>query len=472
MLPRRCPGVFVAARHATATGLSSKPRGKQHGHRHFPDVLPVNDDPENENLMEFTDAMMQHERFNKDLRIISKAERLKELPPTKAQRAVLEQRLNRQLSGQIRAAEIASQVRLRLEEEMKRLQGEMLVGDELPETVDRVTVTHIGTLDGFDEPILPHVVLTRAKALAYEEELGMTLCVEDLSEECDEAVCRMRHLKPYLARQARMRIAQSTAQLQQNRDRDLEVQHVEFRAGIEDCNTRQKCNEVCRLLTKGFRVRIVARNCVTSVDSAEMLHFLVEAINATAHVDGAPDGKPYVTFAMGAPMFSKNAASCMLVVLAEGKPTQIIDQLTVVQMGSAVDRAEDEAFEREVSDEGEGMRGLMEESRRRKFWGVQEDFLTAKLRRGDVMDKHDFDVAPVTNHDTQQMEYHNKMREVGVKREVVEGYDGETMFGEHQWQSPAEAQRRREGSMEDAMMELSPGPDGQPREFLHGPSPF
>ena len=417
--------------------------------------------------MEFSDPMMRHEKYSSGMRIVSRSERLSEQGVTQAQQKLLEERLSRQLAGKIRVDEIAAAIKQDLPDAVKEMKEAILVSDEIPE-VQSVTITHIGTLDGHDEPIYPHVVLSRAKALQYEKELEMTLCVEDMNEECNAVVCRMRHLDAYVTRVCRAKIANKTAQMQQNTDQNTEIESVIIRANIADYALVKKCKQICSRLYEGSKVRITAKNCITAQDSAYLLQFICQSVKETSY--GAAS-TPYVSFHMGVPMFSKLAASCILTPLEEGS-TQLIEGTTMMQMAVAVDRADDEDFERECSGETASKRVAMEESRRRMFYGLQEDFLSRKQRDPDLIEKYMPWEEPTDNKDAQQLEYDAAMQQAGENKAQKETYAGNLFGGAQQYQSPQEYLDMQEGTPQDAEMDLSPGTHSAPRTFFHAASPF
>ncbi|KAJ9450856.1 hypothetical protein DIPPA_14819 [Diplonema papillatum] len=421
-------------------------------HADYPPYMPVDDDEE---LMDFTDPMMRHERFNRDLRINHPNERLL----SDAQREVLEARLNRQLEGKIRAKEIEHRIASLLDERKAGIRSKILVGDEIPEAAAHATITHIGTLDGFEEAVEP-VRLTRGKALRYAAELDMALCVTGFSEDGTEAVCRLRHLNAWLTRRARARIALETSQMQVNADREHATVEYSIRAHIEQGHLAEKGILVCDDLHAKRRVRITVRNCVSCRDAAELLLHVCWTVHQMSFAGG---GKPAAAFYMGAPMFDLFGASSVLTPLGEGRKTQLIDARTMLELGNAVQQARDEEFEKNVAEAGESQRIAMEESRRRMFYGVQEDFLSSKLRDNTIIASTDPWSLPVTNSDLQTMEITNAMRLAGQSQEQIDEYTAPMDFGEHKLIKPDDLREATMGTASDHDVELSPGPDGSTR---------
>eukprot|EP01059_Diplonema_ambulator_P016144 TRINITY_DN27468_c0_g1_i1.p1 TRINITY_DN27468_c0_g1~~TRINITY_DN27468_c0_g1_i1.p1 ORF type:complete len:461 (+),score=70.60 TRINITY_DN27468_c0_g1_i1:40-1422(+) len=428
-------------------------------HGDYPSVLNTEYNGE----MDFDDPMMRHMKYNRDIRMLSKGEqRLR-----RDQVEVLEQRWEKQIKGRIRAAEITERVKALREERMAKIKEGMLIGDEIPETASKVTITHIGTLDGFDEPVAP-VDLTRSAARKYEEELGMSLCLTALSEDASHAICRLRHLMSYLARTARQEIALETSQMQRNSDRESPIIEYPIRANIQSKNLIYKCYEICERLYDNNRVRIVARNCTNCIDSAELLLHICRVLDAVATGDDCvnPIDKKdsFVSFSMGAPVFSNLTCSCVLIPLGDGKPSQLISHDTMMAMARSVQQSRDEMFERQVTEEG-GVSGrtTLEESRRRMFYGAQEDFLSSKARDETIEARLDPWLLPPSNADIRNMEHDAEMRLAGHQQSLIPTADADYTTGEHVFIHPDKLREGFVGSEDDFEIELTPGPDGKTR---------
>eukprot|EP01064_Diplonema_japonicum_P021547 TRINITY_DN31118_c0_g1_i1.p1 TRINITY_DN31118_c0_g1~~TRINITY_DN31118_c0_g1_i1.p1 ORF type:complete len:436 (+),score=58.73 TRINITY_DN31118_c0_g1_i1:47-1354(+) len=415
-------------------------------HRDFPSVHGT--DPNDE--MDFSDPMMRHMKHNKDIRILSKEEE----PVGRAQVKVMEERLSRQLEGKIRAAEIANEVRTQMSDTIDTIKEEMLIGDEIPASVGKITITHIGTLDGYDEKVTD-VEMTRKSALQYENELKMSLCLTALNEQADHAYCRLRHLQPFLVRTARSRIALESSQKQLNSDREQHIEEYSIRANIQTKDLIVKCEEICSLLYENKRVRLIARNASNAIDSAELLYHICSVLDEV--------GKTLVSFSVGAPLFSMHTASSMLIPLSESSPTQLLQYDMLMSLAQAVQHSRDEAFEREVEEEGDAMRPILEEARRRGFYGAQEDFLSTKARDQTIQARLDPWSLPVSNSDLRSIEYDGEMRMAGLSQDLLPTDDQDYTNADHTYVKPSDVEESLYGKPSDHDIELASGIDGKPR---------
>eukprot|EP01062_Namystynia_karyoxenos_P076433 TRINITY_DN7497_c0_g1_i1.p1 TRINITY_DN7497_c0_g1~~TRINITY_DN7497_c0_g1_i1.p1 ORF type:complete len:551 (+),score=133.32 TRINITY_DN7497_c0_g1_i1:78-1655(+) len=429
------------------------------GHGDFPAVLPRH--TEGEELLEFDEPMMRHERYDRDVRMHAP----EHMPLSRAQRAVLEQRLDSQLRGRVRAAELSARVQQQLGERVADLRSSIWVGDEIPDGAERIRITHLGTVDGQDVAVDgPPLVLGRDKAFAQARQMGMTLCC--VRVDGDEAYCRLRHLDAWLGSEARRRIAEETAQQQCSADRVQAGMMVTVRANIDCKDLQDKAKQMCEALYEGRRIRVQVKHCACPVDAAAMLLQVCEYVQQAAD----RGTEIAVHFRQELPVFCRTGAMMVLAPLGEGRTeTELIPHRTLMQLAHACQRMDEVDFERKVIEEGPQRRQQMEEARRRAYYGAQEDFLGVKIRDKDTIAKMESWSEPTSPFERQQIEHMERMRLAGQAQIMEDDFTCSTRWTEQDIESPQKTQEMIYGTEEfiyggrdpmqyvDAEISMAPG---------------
>eukprot|EP01060_Flectonema_neradi_P038125 TRINITY_DN7914_c0_g1_i1.p1 TRINITY_DN7914_c0_g1~~TRINITY_DN7914_c0_g1_i1.p1 ORF type:complete len:393 (+),score=49.98 TRINITY_DN7914_c0_g1_i1:380-1558(+) len=362
------------------------------------------------------------------------------------------------MRGKISAGEVATAIRENLDKEVDHIKKRIITSHAIPYSVKQVTITHIGTLDGFDEEV-DSVTMTRAKALQYESELNMTLCMTDISDCLTKAYCRLRHLDTYCIRNARASIAYKISQRQTTEV--SEIVEVNIRGGIQELSLVDKAQTIVRKLFARKRVRINIRLTVHPQDAVDILLYCCKVVEREARFMSSPDPIPAVAFQMLMPVFMNHGVSCVLVPLVENSPKSIyIPKEMLDEMADTMQTKQDQEFEQEVFDAGENQRGKLEEKRRQQFWGAQEDFITTKLRDHARIERHAPWSLPDTEDQILNREVQNELRAAGQEQPTFTGPTYNTTQGEHEYMSPADDERSQYGDPNAEDVELSPGPDG------------
>ena len=428
-------------------------RIQRHDPWHMSPVLPIYE----EETLDFEDPMMVHEQ-NWRARITEPEEN-----PTMKQRKYHKVRDIHRVRGKISAAEIATAVRENLEDEVEQIKKKIITGHAIPPSVREVTITHIGTLDGFDEEV-DHVKLSREKALQYETELNMTLCMTDISECLTTAYCRLRHFETYCIRNARNSIAYRMSQKQSSLPSD--IIEMNLRGGIDDINLAEKSREVVKELFNRKRVRINIRLTVHPQDASDILLYACRMVDREAKFMSSPSPIPAVAFKMMMPVFTNHGASCVLVPLAENsRESKFISKAMLDEMSDALQTKQDQEFEEELFGASDTTREKFDEKRRRQFWGAQEDFISAKLRDINRIERHAPWSLPDTEEQITHREIENALRRAGQNQGEIVGANYNTSQGEHEFMSQEDDALQQYGDPNSDDIELSPGPDGGRRWY-------
>eukprot|EP00755_Sulcionema_specki_P015243 Sspe_Gene.58811::Locus_32293_Transcript_2_2_Confidence_0.667_Length_2102::g.58811::m.58811 len=437
-----CKSVGRTARLWARRGVSTwADEGRVH-HRDFP---PVVAEGGGDDLLEFTDPVMRHERFDRNTRITDP----RDLPLSAEQREVLEQRLDRQMLGKVRSSEISGRVREMLPKVKAELRGKILVGDEIPDMVQRVVVTHLGSIDGTDTDIteiddgVPPVLPLR-KAKAYAEKLGMSLCLVAMSECGTVGYARLRHLEAWLSAEGRRVIANQTVQMQLNEERRTEGEVFEFRANIDQPDLEKHAVRICEKLWNRQAVRVTVKHAVTKRDQAMMLMHVCEFVQRAAEATG----KPMVAFRQGPPMFGRLSATMVLTPLGEGRTkSKLIDHRMMFELALAAENQDVRDLNDKVDASSRG-REHVEECHRRIFHGTQEDFVSTKLRDPVRIDLSEPMMEPSTNHEVQLKEFDDRMRLAGQYVAPDSRFPGRTEYEEQETMGWEKHEEEMYGSVE------------------------
>eukprot|EP00756_Hemistasia_phaeocysticola_P061156 Hpha_TRINITY_DN464_c0_g1::TRINITY_DN464_c0_g1_i1::g.27779::m.27779 len=413
---------------------SSAQRYRRTSHRDFPPVLgaepPGATDMDPEGLLEFEDSTMRHEKWDRNIRMHPPEDR----PLRSDQRAFLEERHDDQLRGRVRALEVATRVRDKMEDETAYLRSTVWMGEEIPASAETFRITHLGAVDGTDVPVEgPPLELRRALAFTQARRLGLSLCCTSVSHDGLTAYCRMRHFDAWLVAESKRRIAERTAQMQSNLSSEKDGVEFQIRSGCNPIHLEDKANQMCRALFEGRRVRVHVRHTVTAPDAADMLAQVCEYVQQCADLGTSIA----VHFRQEMPVFSRTGAMMVLVPLGEGRTkTELVDYRMLMQHANAFQRMEERDFERKVQEEGEYRRTTMEEARRRVLFGAHEDFVGAKMRDRDRLARREPWSEPATPHETQQLELQEEMRMAGEEQIMETDFTCRTSWGEQDIESP------------------------------------